>query len=487
MGCRRTRGIRAGYQCLFHDLGFWQDRIFYAPCKVCYHLGCLSVGEPFSSRFRDARRGLDFNPHMVGFPFICEFCTVRGGVGRKLEQSTQDLQLLMLERMRMIDASNSWASGTRSTISSKMRTLRKFLNDFSIREGVLLPEGRVKGPPNGPALPLLWAMEHYVLQPSRHKFYDYITYNTARGLRTCLHQYLSWQGSLMTEGKAYREKDRLFMDNDIGASGSLIVQLSVKGMENRLGTANKPAVALQHRHVVANQQKRAAVIAQYRRGTALWFQVMLAQLAELLAWLGWLRALELFGLRWQDVECIPPGPTPAYGLPAGSGALLLQLLEATKSSQTSTADMVISYRTASGLTPGALFEKIRNSRPLHFREGDPIFVDEAGEPWTSAHFRKEYVYPYLEKQLEEGDALMRTHAPEGLDQIKTKFYSLCMYRRGGRSHVSRKRAGCVRKATETEINEHGRWRIRYKVHNHMPTHYLEYTYEDKIYLTLLCM
>ena len=479
--------MREGFRCIFHDSGFWQRGLYHPGCKVFYHPGCISVGQPFTSRFRDARLGLDYNPHLLGFPFICERCTVLANVMRDLEDCVQDMQLLMLERMRMIDASNAWAEGTRITMASKLRRLRGFLDRFNILAGALFPTDRVHAPPDGPGLPLLWAMEHYVLQPSPHRDYDTITYNTSRGLRTCLHQYLSWLGSLMPEGTAYREKDRVFLDQDIGASGSLVVQLSTKGMERRLGTASKPSVALKAEHIHYNQARRRDKISQLRKGTAGIYQLLLAQLAELLAWLAWLRASELFGLRWQDIEMVRPGPRPAYGFPPGSGALLLQLLEATKSSQTITADMVIAYLTASGLCPGQVFEELLALRPRGSRDSDLIFLDEEGEVWTSAHFRHTYVYPLLEEQWRKQDPVLRTHCPQGLEQIRQKFYSLSMFRRGGRTHVARKRPGCIRKAEDTEITEHGRWRIRYKVHRHMPTHYLEFTYEDKIYITLLCM
>ena len=187
------------------------------------------------------------------------------------------------------------------------------------------------------------------------------------------------------------------------------------------------------------------------------------------------------------MEIVKPSPRPACGFPPGSGALLLQLLEATKSSQTSMADMMVSYLTASGLCPGCIFEDLLALRPPRSRDSDLIFLDEEGEVWTSAHFWHTCVYPLLEEQWQKKDPVLRTHCPQGLEQIRQKFHSLSMFRRGGRTHVARKRPGCIRKAEDMEITEHGRWRIRCKVHGHMPTHYLKFTYEDKICITLLCM
>jgi hypothetical protein len=44
------------------------------------------------------------------------------------------------------------------------------------------------------------------------------------------------------------------------------------------------------------------------------------------------------------------------------------------------------------------------------------------------------------------------------------------YRRGGRSHVYRRRQGCARKATAEEVTEHGRWRSK-RSSMDMPTAY----------------
>lgn len=60
------------------------------------------------------------------------------------------------------------------------------------------------------------------------------------------------------------------------------------------------------------------------------------------------------------------------------------------------------------------------------------------------------------------------------------------YRRGGRSHVQRKRPGCIRRATPAEIYEHGRWAQK-KGSETAIVHYNEMSVEDKLDLTLLCM
>ena len=230
---------------------------------------------------------------------------------------------------------------------------------------------------------------------------------------------------------------------------------TTQGMERRLGTASRPSVALQFAHVHTNQTKRTQRMSQMLPHTTAWFQLALAQFAELLAWLAWLRASELFELRWKDIECVQPSRRPRYGLPPGSGALLLQLLEATKGSQTSTADMVVAYQTSSGFQPGKIFEELLQARSPCTSDSELLFKDEHGEQWTSSYFRNTHIYPWLEEQWKAGDPLLKTHCPKGPEERKEKFYSMSMFRRGGQTHIAQKQMWCVRKATGVEINEHG--------------------------------
>ena len=258
-------------------------------------------------------------------------------------------------------------------------------------------------------------------------------------------------------------------------------------MERRLGTENTPSMALQAHHIKFNLRARETALGQMPSDSRGHYQLCLAQLAELLAWTGWLRANEIFSLRWCDIKCIPPSRAPSHGLPSGSGALLLKLLESTKSEQTKTADHIVAYTTASGLSPGRMFDRVWNLRGQGLNPDEYIFVTSQGEQWTSLHFRELYVYPYLYQQLASGDALLNTYAQSDPTLLRQRLYSLHSWRRGGRTHVSRKRQGCVRAATEQEIRDHGRWRSRGKVGPDMVTHYREPSYEDRIYITLLCM
>ena len=51
---------------------------------------------------------------------------------------------------------------------------------------------------------------------------------------------------------------------------------------------------------------------------------------------------------------------------------------------------------------------------------------------------------------------------------------------------TRKPAHNLRRATPAETVEHGRWRSRGSPSGDIPTHYREWTLEDRIFITLLC-
>jgi len=213
-----------------------------------------------------------------------------------------------------------------------------------------------------------------------------------------------------------------------------------------------------------------------------------AALVNVIAWLAWLRAMEVFSLRWSDVEVIDPENGIAYEFPPNVGALLLRLLEATKSDRTRTADMIIAYTTFSGLSPGIWFHRLRYSLGIHdwtFNDGF-IFVHPDGSPWTSHFFRITYLLPFLTEQQLEGDAYLVAFDGSHGNTLYDKFWSMHCYRSGGRSSVSTVRPTCKRPATPQEIAEHGRWRQSCR-HTDMPTLYLQWTLADRLAITMLCM
>jgi hypothetical protein len=130
-----------------------------------------------------------------------------------------------------------------------------------------------------------------------------------------------------------------------------------------------------------------------------------AALANLASWLGWLRAMEVFSLRWTDVEVTEPGDGAMLDLPPATGAISLRLLPQTKSDQSRTADVIIAYTTASGFSMGRWLHRLRESLGAVELLSDEslIFQERDGTPWTSLYFRSTYLIPLLEMQRRAGD------------------------------------------------------------------------------------
>jgi hypothetical protein len=177
-------------------------------------------------------------------------------------------------------------------------------------------------------------------------------------------------------------------------------------------------------------------------------------------------------------------------LPPDTGLIQLRLSEITKSDRTRTADVILAFLSSSGLTPGVWITRLRVIIGLSTEQAaqsdDFIFLHSDGTAWDSAYFRQTYLWPSLQAQRLAGDPFLRAFDGSSGNSIPAKFWSMHSYRRGGRTHVSRKREGCLRKATDAEVNEHGRWRQARRSMD-MPTAYQEWSALDRLSITLQCM
>jgi hypothetical protein len=125
--------------CLFREIGYELDGTSLSPCGKKYHPDCINVGKPFKKRMARATLGLQYPPAMTCFPFICEACTVRAVLGRELTWTSGDMQLLMFERMRLVDMAHAWAS---SKLQGTARYLG-WLSNFGQKYGIeLFPMAR---------------------------------------------------------------------------------------------------------------------------------------------------------------------------------------------------------------------------------------------------------------------------------------------------------------------------------------------------------
>jgi hypothetical protein len=210
-------------------------------------------------------------------------------------------------------------------------------------------------------------------------------------------------------------------------------------------------------------------------------EIAAAGAAHLLLWMGMLRGGECFNLERSSVAVVPPALGPTRGLPAGIGFVELRLLPETKSSPHRVADIVIAYRSSSGLNAGKWVERL-----LAFpTQSEYLFFTPKHGKWTSREFRHGYVWPLLELQRAQGEASLMAFNDEPGQRIRDKVWSCHSYRRGFNSYVSQKREGNLRKATPQEINEHARWKEASAptMHDHYNT---DLDLGSRLAITLIC-
>jgi hypothetical protein len=187
------------------------------------------------------------------------------------------------------------------------------------------------------------------------------------------------------------------------------------------------------------------------------------------------------------VEIIKPASGALQNLPLGVGAVLLTLGAETKGQSSKRVDVPLADTFASGITPHYWYLKLMECKEKFRWIGGPLFCHANGQRWTSSYFKSTHVYPLLHIQRNRRDPSLAPYDGAPGNRIEAKFYSFGMYRRGGRSQVTMRRAGCVRAESKAEIAEHGRWRTQNRGYYAMSEHYNESTLEDRIYITLLCM
>jgi hypothetical protein len=180
LGCDHDIPLKeARPTCRFHASGFpFETGGRAIPCGTCYHLDCVRVGKPFTSRLRKGA-GLQFPP-LPDFPgYICEACKVRSQTDSELVSTPA------LERMRFIDLVRAWSTKTLKLYQGGLCRIRAFETRFGVQ--VLRITPLIK-PPRSDAIPLMWVQQHYALQPTRWRRktstddINRVTYGTTRSL-----------------------------------------------------------------------------------------------------------------------------------------------------------------------------------------------------------------------------------------------------------------------------------------------------------------
>lgn len=445
------------------------------------------MGPPFMSR-RKGQEGLCFPTVIRDWPsFICEACTVRRVLKREL-RGPRDVELLALERMRILDMVSSWARNTHRAYQSHIGTVRRFERRYDFQ---FLTPSSLERPPGGPEIPLMWCITKQSLLPgATRRATDmpvFQSFNTIRNLRSAASQFWAWDLMLTHPNAVVLNKERKLLIQPCRPSDGLDFTLYTKGLRTRIGDEAHPSVALLDQHVRAME---AELDAAYRQAIAPTERRLhaLAGFALLLFWLGWLRSGEVFQGSWDDCRVFEPHQGPQLDLPPGCGAFFYRLQPETKSDRTTRPDVLLAYKTMSGYFLGKWYHRARFYRHLG-ADHVHIFTHLDGTAWDSLFFRKRFLYPSLHRQRRAGDPYLKPFDGQPGNTIEAKFWSLHCFRRGARSHVSRGgRFGKhrMRKATQDQVYEHARWRYR-RSNERIDIIYREWVPLDRIKITLYCM
>jgi hypothetical protein len=399
-----------------------------------------------------------------------------------------DFALLMLERVRLVDISNKWASNTLKGYQSKYNIFAEFDRTFHTAS---LPATRLSHPPKGPSISTMWTQEWYMLFPADWRRKNplrekNITFGTGRGLRSAASHF--WLMDLLythPENLTAGFKERPTFVERCNPTDELMYTYFTEGLRRRIGDHPNPSTVLQDHHIHWINRYYQSMY-QHAPTQMKRIEAARAGVTHLVSYLGWLRAMETFGIRWCDLTIVRPEDGPTIGWPYMLGAILLELLEQTKSSQHAVADVVVACTTYSGLSLGNWLALLSAELPPGETQSKAfVLCDPSGSAWTSHLYRHKFFYPALYACQASGDPFLQQF--NGIDRptIPTAFWSFNTQRRTGRSNVSKKRLFTYRAAFPAEVVEHSRWHLS-RSSLDMPLAYLEWSVEDRVCVTFLC-
>jgi len=268
----------------------------------------------------------------------------------------------------------------------------------------------------------------------------------------------------------------------------LCCTLMHSGMATRLREDSVPSEVLLDVHVRFLDERLHDIFEQ-AIGPAAKLEIACVGWSNLNLWLTWLRGEEHFELCFCDIETTQPPDAAHHQLPAGVGCLQECLTPAIKKSRTLQADVVIAYTTGSGLSPGLWYDRILALEGLTDTTAmtNTRFIRRhaSGTQWDSYYLCSTYLWPSLTQQWLAGEPTLHRFDGSPGSMIPKAFYSSNSWCRGGDNHVSRKCAGCHRKATPRETDEHGRWRIPC-ANLSMQMAYRQWLINDRVSITLCC-
>jgi hypothetical protein len=142
----------------------------------------------------------------------------------------------------------------------------------------------------------MWAQQYFTLVLVKLQ---------AHGLRSAASHYLAWDLQVSDPQAAFDALNHPSAELGAIPTDSLAYSYMTSGMSNWLGEESSPSHALLERHVVWIDKHLNSLYAMTLTPGAR-TEIARVATANLIAWFGWLRAMELFSLTWADLTVLEP-------------------------------------------------------------------------------------------------------------------------------------------------------------------------------------
>jgi hypothetical protein len=221
-------------------------------------------------------------PFGPDLPIRKDFCQVRAILRREAYGLSADIELLMLERMGIIDTYSWWQKST----MGKYGPYLNFISRFGTHYGVpLLVPSRLERSPLAEAIPLMWSELLYSLRETEGQR---IKHGTVRALRSAALLFYTLDQQAAFAGRLRRTNKRHETCETVAPNEDVMATFATKGMARRMGTAPKGSWALSHVHTTYIDRRLHEL---YQRATTETerHEFAFAGMANLSAYLRWLR------------------------------------------------------------------------------------------------------------------------------------------------------------------------------------------------------
>jgi hypothetical protein len=212
----------------------------------------------------------------------------------------------------MIDVISNWRTTTLGQYVPALRSLQAFEKWSGVPTMVPTVLAR---PPTGPIYGIMYAQLRSTL-PKRGQE-DGIKYNSSRKLRSAASMWYNLDLQMCFPSQAMRDQQRqCYLTLQTTPSDALAFTFLNTGMSRRMGDATQPSWTLNHAHIAFLDRRFeelwSTAVNEYGR-----HELATAACANLVAWFGWLRGSELFGISVVDVSVTTPEQGLVLGLPNG--------------------------------------------------------------------------------------------------------------------------------------------------------------------------